>query len=165
MRDGGILIRDFEWRAQGSFDRVRKIDFLPNRPSKGKELSMSSIWPSGGCTARSTWQVIGGVWKPINPPTFQGNCTAALSFVNAAGPFIIKPPDSQTNPEYLRLTSAMPAVPTPDGLSPADVHEIDARFPGTKQLVAGQSGLFTLPMVPFGTAAIDLRPTQPQQQQ
>jgi hypothetical protein len=83
----------------------------------------------------------------------------ALSFVNAAGPFIIKPEDFQQNPEFRRLTQASPTVQTADGLLDADADVIRNQFlQGTIQPVAGRPDQFTLPMVPFGTGPIDVTP-------
>jgi len=123
-----------------------------------------ATFPSGTCTARSTWKIVGGFWTPvIRPPataTFEANCTAPLHFVENGTPFLVKPPDFGKNPEFLAVRAANPGINTPDGLTHAQKAALDNRFPGAAQdvtgLTSGAAPEFTLPMVPIGTGPIDI---------
>jgi hypothetical protein len=114
---------------------------------------------SGFCQQRSTWQLSGGVWKPI-APTVNGACTAPLRFLKGAHHFTVQPPDIQDNPEFQRLRTAFPSDDVVLGLDDAtDKPAIDARFPGARQQVPGQAvPTFTLLMVPIGNNGLDISP-------
>jgi hypothetical protein len=129
-------------------------------------------FPSGSCQDPSTWQFVGGVWKP-KAVTLSGACVTALRFTTAPrGEILVKPDSAEVaNSQEFRDLANDPAKPTevPDqvnGLMHEEVIDLFTNFRNVlnvKQEVDPTTGKpkvdITVPTVPREQrVVVDTRP-------
>jgi hypothetical protein len=120
-------------------------------------------FPAGTCSTHSTWQVVGGVWKPIDATSsLTGGCIYAVHFKNGARDIMVRPADA-SDPNFLALKAEFPkafeSAEIVEGLSADDTTALWSKFPDDV-LFDMAAGSFLLPFVPreLTDEGIDITP-------
>jgi hypothetical protein len=108
-------------------------------------------FPSGSCSGPSTWQVIGGVWKPVDGASLlSGGCIYAVHFKNGSRDIIVRPADG-SDPNFVALAAQFPtafaSAEVVDGLSADDTTALWSKYPNDV-LFDVAAAKFLLPLVP-----------------